>query len=218
MQGSTATFPVRCVSLEQGGRGRNSNKEANVKKLGFALFIVLLTACAAYMSGSKYSYRYALTDPDSPSMTYRDENIQITFAVGDKAINFDLKNLTSVSIKIIWDEASIVQFGEAKRVMHSGIKYIDRNDPQAPTVIPPDARIEDLAMPTENVYFISGRYGGWEEHDLFATRDYGKPGISEMILGYRGVNLILYLPIEMKGDVRNYKFELTITDVRKITE
>ena len=197
---------------------KNSNKEANVKKSGFALFIVLLIACAGFISGSKYSYRYALTDPVSPSMTYRDENIQITFAVGDKAKNFYLRNLTSVPIKIIWDEASIVQFGEAKKIMHSGIKYIDRNDPQSPTVIPPDARIEDLVMPTENVYYLSGRYGGWEEHDLFATKDYGKQSISEMILSYKGVNLILYLPIEMRGDVRNYKFELTITDVRKITE
>lgn len=78
------------------------------------------------------------------------------------AIHFSLTNKTSHSIKIIWDEVVYVDVnGSSYRAMYSGVKYIDRTNPQLPTIVFRNGSIEDLVLPTDNVYYLSGQYGGW---------------------------------------------------------
>lgn len=57
----------------------------------------------------------------------------------------------------------ISTFGQVGRVMHSGVKYIDRNNSQPASVILKGATLSDIILPTDNVYYISGQYGGWRE-------------------------------------------------------
>jgi hypothetical protein len=204
--------------------------------LTFMLSIFLamsFSGCYTAMLGTTYKYDYAMIKKvtSSPkvdtlkSMSFDDDKITSNFIIGDKQINFTLKNKTNDVMKIIWDEASIVQFGTTHKVMHNGVKYIDRNSSQPPSVVPPQASINDLVLPADNVYYRDGYYstyssrpGGWEEHDLFPKNDLNKPAIKETIMNLKGQAFSIYLPIQYQGKTLDYTFNFTITNVQAMAK
>lgn len=147
-------------------------------------------------------------------MSYSDDKIDAKFNITRKSINFLIKNKTNETLKIIWDDAVIVQNGRSKRIIHSGVNYINRGNPQPPTVIPANTSIEDLALPTENVYFVDG-YGTWQEKDLFPVKIH-KSELIQAILNQKGQTFALYLPISYQGKTIEYNFEFLIKDVAKL--
>lgn len=190
--------------------------------------ILMLCGCYAAMMGTSYTYDYSMiknndslkTVDTLKTMNFEDEKIEAHFSVGIKSISFTLKNKTNSVMKIVWDEASIVQFGTTHKVMHSGVKYIDRNSSQPSTVIPPLASIDDLVLPSDNVYYREGYYsqygsspGGWEEHDLFPTHDLNKPEIKETINNMKGQKITVYLPIVFNEKTLNYSFDFCVSNV-----
>ena len=68
-----------------------------------------------------------------------------------------IENKSNYSIKIQWDDvAYISSSGQTGRVMHSGVKYIDRNNSQPASVIPKSASLSDIVIPNDNIYYVSG--------------------------------------------------------------
>ncbi|MFH0990376.1 MAG: hypothetical protein V1799_10225 [bacterium] len=185
-----------------------------MKSLSVAVLAFVISGCMSY--GTKYSYTYRLSKPDSPSMTWQDERASFAFQISDKSVNFTIRNKSQDVLKIIWDEATIIREGKADKVMHSGVKYIDRNNSQPATTIPPNSAIDDLAMPTESVYYVTGQYGGWREHDLFPTQDLNEARFKNMILNAKGQRFSLYLPIQVQGKTVDYNFEFEIVDVAQL--
>ena len=62
---------------------------------------------------------------------YEDDFIKIFWYVSSTQFNFDLTNKSGYTIKLNWDDMAYVdQNGSTKRVMHSGVKYTDRNNSQ----------------------------------------------------------------------------------------
>lgn len=179
---------------------------------------IYLVGCAAMLFGTKYSYSYKLVKPESTDMKWEDDKIAFTFFIGDKEVNFKAKNKTNEVMKIIWDEATLVQFGKAKKVMHSGVKYTDRNSSQPASTIPSGASIDDLMMPTDNVYFSSGQYGGWREQDLFPTQDLNEDKYKQSILNSKGQKFSVYIPVQYQGKTLDYTFEFEITDVQPLAK
>src|SRR5438874_2047051 len=98
--------------------------------IGSLIFSILISCTVGKQTiySSKLVGEHAKNDN-----TFDDGKIRGVFTVGKKELDFILKNLTADPMKINWDEASLIIHGESKRVMHKGIKYIDRNSPQAPT-------------------------------------------------------------------------------------
>ena len=206
--------------------------------LTFSLLILIaigFTGCFSYtaMLGTTYKYDYAMLKKDdstsktdtTQNMNFEDDKINANFSIGDKQINFTIKNKTDNVMKIIWDEAAIVQFGTSHKVMHTGVKYIDRNNSQPPTVIPPQASIEDLILPADNIYYREGYYGtyysnpgGWEEHDLFPKNDLNKPEIKETIMKLSGQTFSVYLPIQYQEKTLYYTFNFAITGVNPLIQ
>ena len=108
----------------------------------------------------------------SDKLIYSDDFITVGFTIGMKQINLHILNKTDNAIKINWDNMAYVSpTGKSMRVIHSGVRLIDRNAPQAPTVLAPKARISDIITPSEHIYFIRGQYGGWQYLDLFPGKD-----------------------------------------------
>ncbi len=177
-----------------------------------------LLGCASMLFGTKYSYSYKLVKPESADMKWEDDKISLSFLIGDKEVSFKVKNKTNEVMKIIWDEATLVQFGKAIKVMHAGVKYTDRNSSQPASTIPPGASIDDLIMPTDNVYFSSGKYGGWREQDLFPTQDMNEAKYKQSILDSKGQKFSVYLPIQYQGKTIDYTFEFEITDVQPLSK
>ena len=67
---------------------------------------------------------------------FEDELVKILWLPSSSNVSFNLTNKTDHSIKIIWDEAVYVDtIGVSHRVMHSGVKYMDRSNSQPPSVV-----------------------------------------------------------------------------------
>ncbi len=192
------------------------------------LVVGVLTGCATLgpSLGTKYAYTYRMTKPDHlGTLRWSDSNIDIAFEVRDTDLGFILQNRSPESMKVIWDEAVIVQYGEAKKIMHGGVKFIDRFNSQPPTILPSGTSMTDQVLPSENVYYRKGTYstyvsspGGWEEKDLFPTHDLNRAEYKEAILGNKGQTIGLYLPVDIGGNVIKYEFEFEVADVEAVTK
>lgn len=142
---------------------------------------------------------------------YEDDYIYIVWYVGAKQFNFDLTNKSGHTLKINWDDISYVDYkGQTGRVMHSGVKYTERNNSQPASTVPKGANLSDLLLPTENVYYVSGQYGGWREKYLIpcvysdaATRD-------AQASAYIGKTLTIMMPIMIENVQNDYTFTFSI--------
>jgi hypothetical protein len=192
-----------------------------MKKIIFAsLITILLSSCAT----SKRTYVFKLTQPNkSENLKYSDEFIDIMFDIRESDISFKYKNTSKAAQKIIWDEASFVNNGEAQKVIHKNIKFIDKEKNQAATVVPPGAFISDLIQPIDDIKFnrsTIGRtsYSYWSSKPIFQTigKNPNYPIDKTEKNKYKkfiGAKLNFYLPI-VQGDIKkDYYFEFEVVDV-----
>jgi hypothetical protein len=152
-------------------------------------------------------YNFAMTKPqENKELVFDDKFLRIVFAVSKKQIGFNIRNKTDNPIKIDWNQVSYVDvLGKSHKVMHEGVKYISRNEPQSPTIIPPTAQLEDMVFPTDHVYFASGRYGGWRDIPLFPEAPAAKH--------FKGQLFSVFIPLDINGTIRNYFFTFKIVGV-----
>jgi len=163
---------------------------------------------------------------------YEDDLFEGFFIVSSDRIFFEIKNKTDHSIKIIWDEASFVDIsGNSGRIMHSGVKYIDRNSSQPPSVVPAHGKYNDVILPSDRVWYREGYYGtyysksgGWEHLGLIqpqfeitspvqqssqvAISDSLKLKAGEQV----GKRIGVLLPFEIQGVVNEYTFWFEVTE------
>ncbi len=147
---------------------------------------------------------------------YEDDYIDIVWYVSAKQFNFNLKNKSGHTIKINWDDVCYVDInGKAGRVMHAGVKYIERNNSQPATTIPKNATISDILLPTDNVYFVSGQYGGWREENLIPSTYKTQEDYDAYASIYVGKKLTILMPIIIENIQNDYTFEFTIDELLK---
>lgn len=154
------------------------------------------------------------TEDEINKYRYEDDFIDIVWYVSSKQFNFKLKNKSNHTIKINWDDISFVDYdGKVGRVMHAGVKYTDRNSSQPASTIPKGANIEDILLPTENVYFLSGSYGGWREKYLipcvYDTPEKFAAGAEK----YVGKTMKILMPIMIENVQNDYTFEFSIASL-----
>ena len=101
------------------------------------------------MFGTKYNYSYGLMGQNdivldrNAVMHFEDSLIAMDFVIGQKSISFTMQNNSGKTARIIWDETLFIKYGSPGRVMHAGVKYTDRNNPQPPSIIPAMRRDRD---------------------------------------------------------------------------
>lgn len=204
-------------------------KTINLFLLAFTAF--MLTSCGAFKNYIA-SYSVGLSSVESPAdakqqfgetkvvtfneegvskYRYEDDYINIVWYVGLKQFNFTLNNKSGHSLKINWDDISFVDTeGQVGRVMHSGVKYTERNNSQPATTVPKGASISDILLPTENVYFVSGQYGGWRENYLlpcvYQTPEAFNAGASSLV----GKTMTIMMPIMIENVQNDYTFTFNI--------
>ena len=193
--------------------------------LFFALSLLLLVGCYSYRG----TYDLSLVSVDRPEdqgqrfgemitgeaenggILYEDSVLKCVWVVGVDRLSFALKNKTENSMKIIWDEAAYIdQNGSTQKVMHSGVKYTDRNSSQPPSVIIRGAQIEDVVIPNDNVNYISGQYGGWRINPLFQNFAANQAELNTVSSQYVGKEIRVLLPIEIKGVTNDYIFNFKV--------
>ncbi|MEY2833582.1 MAG: hypothetical protein RLZZ574_2841 [Cyanobacteriota bacterium] len=140
------------------------------------------------------------------SPIFEDDNINITWIFDKKQLGFVLKNKTNSPIKIDWNQVSYIDVNSsAQKVIHSGVKYVNRNEYMSSTLVPPTAKIEDIIYPSDNISYISGKYGGWSEKPMFPEGEEAKM--------YEGQTFSVFMPMEINGEVKNYTFTFDINEV-----
>jgi hypothetical protein len=150
---------------------------------------------------------------------FSDDLIEGFFYFTQNSIGFQLKNKTSNTMKIHWDNcAFITSDGETKRVVHEGVKLTDRNSPQPSSVLVRNGKLTDSLTPSDNIYFNSASsYGGWEYMPLFQSYTYltlDMAGTLEKAkTNYIGTTCAILLSFEIEGVLNDYIFSFDINSV-----
>lgn len=195
-------------------------KHTNMKTIRILSFLII--ACLQSCALKKYEYNYMLKKPkESTSLNYSDELIRVDFTISQSDIAFKIENKTEKPMKIIWDEASFVNDGEAQKIIHKNVKYIDREKTQAPTVIPPKSFVNEVVQPIDDIRFNTYSYGKhyyayWSTKPLFPTSfNYNRSERKQMdaLKQLKGKKINVYIPIVYDGQTKDYYFEFEITDI-----
>lgn len=145
---------------------------------------------------------------------YEDDYIDIVWYVSSKQFNFTLLNKSGHSMKINWDDVSYVDTkGQVGRVMHAGVKYNERNNSQPATTVPKGAKISDILLPTDNVYYDTPtRYtsGGWRENYLLPCVYSTKEAFDAEAKNLIGQTMTIMMPIMIENVQNDYTFKFNI--------
>lgn len=201
------------------------------------LTVLLLSSCGAFKSYVA-SYSVGLKTVESPANAkqqfgetkvvnfqdgttnkyrYEDDYINIVWYVSSKQFNFDLTNKSGHTLKINWDDISYVDYnGKTGRVMHSGVKYTERNNSQPASSVPKGASLSDILLPTDNVYYISPtRYssGGWQEKFLIPCVYKDEATKNAQASAYVGKTMTIMMPIMIENVQNDYTFTFSIDEL-----
>jgi len=139
------------------------------------------------------------------------EGWNITFMpldVSSTGIAFSLQNTGKEPILIIWDESALIDMkGQSSRIIHSGIRLMEKEAPQAPSVIAPGTSISDEAAPSSNIHSVSIESGGWKTDPLFS------PSFIVFDKGLEGQTLGLYLVLKVGEKKQPQKFNFRLGSV-----
>lgn len=189
-------------------------RESRASEFAFSLddsgfFIASLTKVEKPLNSEiRYGETKTIVEQDLTKYSYVDNIIGILIYADEERFNFILKNNSNHSIKIIWDEAVFVDIdGHTSKVMHSGIKYSQKETEQSATTIIKGAKLEDVAVPINNVYY-SDYFKDWRIKSLYGTTDKTK----------QGQIIRLMLPIQVKDIINEYIFEFELKYVYKCPE
>ena len=140
--------------------------------------------------------------------SFEDEMIRVIWIPTAPKLSFVLTNKTDHSIKIVWDEAAFVdQDGMSQRVIHAGVKYIDRNSSQPPTIVVRGGTVNDLIIPSANIYYKKGAYEGWREAPLFPSISATDAKVlKSKTEQYIGKTIQVLLPLQIEDVVNEYIF------------
>ena len=142
-----------------------------------------------------------ITEDGVTKYSYADNVIDIVIFGGSSQFDFVLKNVSDNTIKLVWNEAVFVDVnGSTSKVMHSGIKYSQKEGDQPASTIIKGAALEDVAVPTEKVYYDEKRKE-WTKESLYSKAK---------IQGEKQT-LRLMLPIQIKEVINEYIFEFSLS-------
>ena len=131
---------------------------------------------------------------------YTDSQIDIFIYVSSTQFNFELKNVSETTQKLVWNEAVFVDTdGSSSKVMHVGTKYSERDGDQPSSTIIKGAKLDDIACPTKNVRY-SDVIHEWMTDNILPTK-YIKEELP---------NIRLMLPIQIKDVINEYIFDFNV--------
>ena len=180
-----------------------------IKLLSFTVCAFLLTGCGPA------AYRITMQKPVvSDSMTYEDKMIRVKYQVQKDDMNCNMENVvqqycdytgfdfifenkTDKIITIDWNKITFENSqGISGGVFHNGIPFIDRNLIKAPSIIPPNSKINDVIVPCDAA--MLGDNGNWHVSLFPSPRK------------YPDITCGIYFPIQIGEEIKLYKFEFSV--------
>ena len=146
-------------------------------------------------TSERYSDVKTIYDKGVTKYSFEDNYISIIILGEDNQFDFKLDNKTQNSIKVVWDDAVFVDCnGSTSKIMHSGVKFNEREASQVASTIIRGATLEDIAVPISNVHFDE-ILKEWVTDTMYPKT------ISKGVKQFR-----LMLPIQIKDVVNEYVF------------
>lgn len=203
-----------------------------MKQVLWVSLLTVLTGCAHPV----VTYQFGLTEVERPAdaverygdsqislvteegvnkQEFEDEFVRIVWAPASDRIAFRLHNKTDHSIRVIWDDAIYVgPEGESHRVMHSGVKYSERNNPQPPSIVARRGMLTDVIIPTSNVKYMSSI--GWYLTPLMPLSKapiHGADAMRRDAERHVGRSFQVILPLAIQDVINEYIFSFEIEGV-----
>ncbi len=139
----------------------------------------------------------------SRNLIFRDKAISISVAIGETSFQVGLKNLSEHPLKILWERGGYSDIHTQRfRLMNSGVRYQDRNNPIPDQIVLPGESIQETITPIEHV-FVSSKTGKYEVKPLFGQEEVSTSGL-------RGKTFNLFIPIEINRAITPYNFKIQI--------
>jgi len=146
-------------------------------------------------SSERYGEVKTVEDKGVTKFSFEDELIDVIIFGTSSQFSFKLTNKSQNSIKVVWDDAVFVDYsGSTSKVMHSGIKYSQREASQPASTIIRGASLEDIACPTSNVRY-SDVLKRWVTDSMYPENPTSET-----------MQVCLMLPIQIKNVVNEYVF------------
>jgi len=138
---------------------------------------------------------------DSLYFIYTDDFLTASFFIDYSQFSILIKNNSNQTMRIMWNEASFVNIDNlTSQVMHSGVKFSEREKLQVPTTIIGGAMLADVIVPINNVELIGLREMRWEKLPLF---DHSEP-----IRNPQTIKLMI--PVQVGGTLKEYIFTFRV--------
>jgi hypothetical protein len=156
-------------------------------------------------------------DPAKGFFMAEDHLMRIIWAGPDDRLGFDLLNKSDGPVKILWDDAAYVDItGQSRRVIHSGVKLVERNSPQAPSVIPSKGRLNDIVYPSDHISY----YGNWSQRPMFPCLREGYACTDpdrKLVAAHTGLDYRVLLPVEVGKETYPYTFVFKVNKAEVVT-
>lgn len=147
-------------------------------------------------SSERYGEVKTIEEKGVTKYSFEDELIDIIIFCNSSQFSFKLTNKSQNSIKVVWDDAVIVDYsGSTSKVMHSGVRYSQRDASQPASTIIRGASLDDIACPTSNVRY-SDLLKDWVTDSMYPSD----------ITNNEVKQIRLMLPIQIKEVVNEYVF------------
>jgi hypothetical protein len=172
------------------------------------LFLFLFWGCSTYqiiydfeLTGVDVSaYKnevIKITKNEKGAWEYEDGDIKIIWGLNSKEIGFKLLNKTNNNIKVIWDEAIYIDENKrSRRLIHSGVYYLDRYRAQVPSVVAKNTYILESLYPADYIEVNPVKGEFWGIKPLFIDEYTGKLEKAKKIAdGYIGqfIGILMFL-------------------------
>lgn len=190
-----------------------------MRKYALCNILVLLTLYSCTPT-KPFQYVYKMTKPQiSESTKFEDDKVIFDFKMNETDVYFKLSNKTEKPLKIIWDEASLVNQGEAQKVIHKNVKFIDSEKSQSLTVIPPGAYVSEVIQPIDDINFDRKTYS-WSKKSFLPPLGLStnKKYVDNKLKPLIGRKFNIYIPVQFEEKTLEYYFEVEVSDIRHITK
>jgi hypothetical protein len=145
-------------------------------------------------------------------MAFEDTLLSFKFSIDPHGIACSIRNKTAAPISVNWNMISYIDAsGDAHKVIHSGIRLVDMEAPQTPTLIPPAARINETLFPIEYIQPGSRGFACWVQCIWPDVGDVSKD--ESNLKKLEGSGFSVFMPLEIGGKTKNYSFVFKIVSV-----
>jgi hypothetical protein len=170
---------------------------------------ILAIAVIIIHNGTAPIYQIAVSGGDI--CTLKEKSVRVAFDNVGRSVNLrNLKllgviitNSSNEPIRVDWDASSFVDpDGQSCRVIHTGVKFTNREKTQVPSTIASRSQLIESIVPVDNIKWITTE--GWNYHPLLL------PWAGRKRFSFRVV-----LTMKIRGVEKHYEFRFSATKMKK---